>query len=384
MDPASLALAAAMVFGLLTADAAVSANSVAVSVSVPPAIVQTGFTAEVAERVFTSEFERMSRARSLLRAPSVRSAREPTIVGVIANALKLDNFTGALQDLLGLDHPRVNAAIVVPAPNRTRLLVNSVSARSGAFTVQVESDAGPEALLRVGAMQTMDQFEPYRSALFHFEQALLSSAHDFTRVKAVAQRELARPVNAGTLQENSYLQNLLGIVALMEDDRATAERFFRETFRLNTGFNVGRLNLGFALIELDRYREALDLLTPLVSVSLIPEIALPGRTAPLQEALHSTIGVARWGLGDLDGAEESFRTAVRAFPESEAAHVYWARLMRERGRVAEAVALEEIARTNALTFDNYPEVANLFFWMNPKDRQPMQRRASRVVRTAAD
>jgi tetratricopeptide (TPR) repeat protein len=384
VDPASLALAAAMVFGLLTADAAVSANSVAVSVSVPPAIVQTGFTAEVAERVFTSEFERMSRARSLLRAPSVRSAREPTIVGVIANALKLDNFTGALQDLLGLDHPRVNVAIVVPAPNRTRLLVNSVSARSGAFTVQVESDAGPEALLRVGAMQTMDQFEPYRSALFHFEQALLSSAHDFTRVKAVAQRELARPVNAGTLQENSYLQNLLGIVALMEDDRATAERFFRETFRLNTGFNVGRLNLGFALIELDRYREALDLLTPLVSVSLIPEIALPGRTAPLQEALHSTIGVARWGLGDLDGAEASFRTAVRAFPESEAAHVYWARLMRERGRVAEAVALEEIARTNALTFDNYPEVANLFFWMNPKDRQPMQRRASRVVRTAAD
>lgn len=384
MDPASLALAAAMVFGLLTADAAVSANSVAVSVSVPPAIVQTGFTAEVAERVFTSEFERMSRARSLLRAPSVRSAREPTIVGVIANALKLDNFTGALQDLLGLDHPRVNVAIVVPAPNRTRLLVNSVSARSGAFTVQVESDAGPEALLRIGAMQTMDQFEPYRSALFHFEQALLSSAHDFTRVKAVAQRELARPSTTATLQENSYLQNLLGIVALMEDDRATAERFFRETFRLNTGFNVGRLNLGFALIELDRYREALDLLTPLVSVSLIPEIALPGRTAPLQEALHSTIGVARWGLGDLDGAEASFRTAVRAFPESEAAHVYWARLMRERGRVAEAVALEEIARTNSLTFDNYPEVANLFFWMNPKDRQPMQRRASRVVRTAAD
>jgi len=384
VDPASLALAAAMVFGLLTADAAVSANSVAVSVSVPPAIVQTGFTAEVAERVFTSEFERMSRARSLLRAPSVRSAREPTIVGVIANALKLDNFTGALQDLLGLDHPRVNVAIVVPAPNRTRLLVNSVSARSGAFTVQVESDAGPEALLRIGAMQTMDQFEPYRSALFHFEQALLSSTHDFTRVKAVAQRELARPSTTATLQENSYLQNLLGIVALMEDDRATAERFFRETFRLNTGFNVGRLNLGFALIELDRYREALDLLTPLVSVSLIPEIALPGRTAPLQEALHSTIGVARWGLGDLDGAEASFRTAVRAFPESEAAHVYWARLMRERGRVAEAVALEEIARTNSLTFDNYPEVANLFFWMNPKDRQPMQRRASRVVRTAAD
>ena len=170
----------------------------------------------------------------------------------------------------------------------------------------------------------------------------------------------------------------------METDRAAAERYFRESFRLNPDFNVGKLNLAFALIELDRYREALDLLTPLVSVPLIPDITLPGRTAPLKEALHSTIGIARWGLGDLDGAEESFRTAVRAFPDAEAAHTYWARLLRGRGRIADALALEDIARVNALTFDNYPEVANLFFWMNPKDNQPLQRRASRVVRTAAD
>jgi predicted Zn-dependent protease len=357
---------------------------VAVSVTVPPSVAQTGFTADVAERVFTSEFERMSRARSLLRAPTVRSAREPTVVGVIANALKLDNFTGALQDLLGLDHPRVSAAVVTPAPNRTRLLVNSVSARAGAFSLQVEGEGSPESVLRLGAMQTMDQFEPYRSALFHFEQALLMSTPDFTRVKAVAQRELARPPRADTLQENSYLSNLLGIVALMEQDKAGAESAFRASFALNQGFNIGRLNLGFALIELDRYQEALDLLNPLVSAAMVSEIALPGRLAPLTEALHSTIGVARWGLGDLNGAEESFRAAIRAFPESEAAHVYWARLLRERGRVAEAEQKEEIARVNALTFDNYPEVANLFFWMNPKDAQPLQRRTSRVVRTAAD
>ena len=384
MDPTSLIVATGMIFGLLTADAAVSSNSLAVSVSVPPAIAQTGFTAEVAERAFTSEFARMGQARSLLQAPSVRSAREPTIVGVIAKALKLDDFTSALQDLLGLDNPRVHFAVVVPAPNRTLLLVNLVSRRSGPLSVQMQSDGGLEPLLRTGALQAMEHFEPYRSSLFHFEQALLSTTPDFSRVKAVGQRELARPQRAETLVQNSYIGNLLGIVALMETDRAAAERYFRESFRLNPDFNVGKLNLAFALIELDRYREALDLLTPLVSVPLIPDITLPGRTAPLKEALHSTIGIARWGLGDLDGAEESFRTAVRAFPDSEAAHTYWARLLRERGRIADALALEDIARVNALTFDNYPEVANLFFWMNPKDNQPLQRRASRVVRTAAD
>jgi hypothetical protein len=375
-------MAAAMVFGLLSADAVVSANTVTVSVTVPPAVSQTGLNQEVAERVFTSEFARMGQARSLLQAPSMRSSRDPTIVGVVANALRLDNFTGAIQDFLGLDRPRVTASIVNPAPNRSRLLISSVSARAGIFSIEVESDGSPEALLRRGAIETMEQFEPYRSALFHFEQTLSAGNRDFSRTKAVAERELARPPRANTLLENSYLQNLLGIVALMENDRVAAERYFRESFRMNTDFNIGRINLGFALIELDRYQDALDLLVPLTGVDLMPGVALSGRWAPIAEALHSTIGVARWGKGDLDGAEEAFRTAVRIFPESEAAHTYWSRLLAERGRPVEAAAKAAIAQTNALTFDNYPEVANLFFWMNPKDRQPLVRRASRGVRIA--
>lgn len=380
MDPVSLAMAVAMVFGLLSADAVVSANTVTVSVTVPPAVAQTGITQEVAERVFTSEFARMGQARSLLRAPQMRSSRDPTIVGVVANALRLDNFTGALQDLLGLDRPRVAASIVNPAPNRSRLLINSTSVRSGVFSLEIETDGGPEALLRRGAIETMEQFEPYRSALFHFEQSILAANNDFSRTKAVAERELARPIRAETLLERSYIENLLGIVALMENDRAAAERRFRSSFRTNTTFNIGRLNLGFVLIELDRYQDALDILTPLVPIGLTAAAVSSTRWAPLMEALHTTIGVARWGLGDLDGAEESFRTATWAFPETEAGFTYWARLLTERGRTAEAEEKAAIARTNALTFDNYPEVANLFFWMNAKDNQPLARRISRLAR----
>ncbi len=42
----------------------------------------------------------------------------------------------------------------------------------------------------------------------------------------------------------------------------------------------------------------------------------------------------------------------------------------------------EIARINALTFENYPEVANLYFWMSPRDNQPLVRRieAPRLTR----
>jgi len=226
----------------------------------------------------------------------------------------------------------------------------------------------------------MEQFEPYRSALYYFEQSLNARSNDFSRTKAVAERELARVPRAETISLRSFLENLLGVVALMENDKAGAARRFRNSFTTDPNFNVGRLNLGFVLVELDRYQEAIDLLTPLTSVTLSPTAAMRGSFAPLFEALHSTIGVARWGLGNLDGAEQSFRNAVRAYPASEAAHTYWARLLRERGRTAEAEEKEEIARVNALSFDNYPEVANLFFWMNHMDDQPLVRRASRVAR----
>ena len=383
MDPLSVALAAAMAFGLLSADAVISANTVTVNVSVPPAVAYTGLTQEVAEGVFTSEMWRMTQARSMLRAESVRSSRDPTIVGVVANALKLEGVTAALQDMFGLERPRVNASIIYQGSNRSRLLVSAITGQTSLFSLQLEGEGGPEALLRRGAMQTMEQFEPYRSALHYFEQSLSAGGNDFSRTKAVAERRLAIVPRAETMRERSFLHNLLGIVALMENDRVEAERHFRGSFAENRGFHVGQLNLAFVLIELDRYQDALNILTPMLSLNLQAGLTLDnGSFAPLIEALHSTIGVARWGLGDLDGAEASFRAAARAYPQSEAAYTYWSRLLTERGRTAEAAEKMAIARTNSLTFDNYPEVANLFFWMSETDGQPLRRRATRITALA--
>lgn len=382
MDPFSLAIGAAMLFGLLSADAVISANTVVVSVTVPPAIVQTGLTQDVAERLLVSEITRMSQGRSLLRAPSMQSARDPTIVGVVANALKLDGFTGALQDLFGLDRPRVTASIVTPAANLQRLLVTYRSERAGTFMLTLDGEAGPEALVRAGAAAIMDQVEPYRSALFYFEQALAAGSSDFSRVKALAERLVDNTTRRGEALEHSYLLNLLGIVALLENDLSKAESHFRRSFATNQEFHVGRLNFAFTLIQRDLYQQALEVLTPLLPSHRWRLFANRERGfAPLIATTYDTAGVARWHLGDLDGAEASFRAATQAFPQSEAAYTYWSRLLRERGRTAEAAEKMEFARTNSTTFENYPEVASLFFWMSPMNNQPLQRRSREIVST---
>jgi len=376
VDPISIVSAIAMIFGLLTADAVVNAETVAVQIDVPAAVARTGYTEDVVERIFVHEIETITQTRSLLQSPSMRSSRKPTIVGVIANSLRIDNFTAALQDLLGLDRTRIAGAIVTSAPgDRERLLINSSSAYSGAFSLEISEKGDTEQLLRHAAHDTMQRVHPYRSALFHFEQISASGGKDYSIVVQIAERELSRPLRAEMLEERSFLQNLLGIVALLNNDLNEAERRFRLSFDRSPGFNVGRINLAFVHVERDSYQEAIDLLTPLIAGGLGQRLSIPSkRSALLQEAILNTLGTALWAQGDLDGAEAAYKRATREHPSSAGAYSYWARLLRERGDEQAAAEKEKIARVNALTFENYPEIANLYFWMSPRDNQPLVRR----------
>jgi len=384
MDPISIALATAMVFGLLTADAVVSADTVGVQINVPAAVAQTGFTQDVAERLFTHEFETMNQTRSLLRPPHMRSAREPTIIGVVARSMRLEDFTSALQDLLGLERMRITGAIVAGAPGEgQRILINSASTYSGAFSLDLSETGGTDRLLRRAALATMERVQPYRAALFHFDQVVRAGGSDFSTVAQMAERELARPRRAEVMEERSFLSNMLGIVALLHNDLDEAERRFRLSFNWNPGFAIGRINLAFVHVQRNRYQDAIDLMTPLIAGTLEQRYTVLGpRYGPLREAMHSTVGVALWGLRDFAGADQAFRHAVREHPSSAGAYSYWARLLLERGDAVGAARKAELARLNSLTFENYPEVANLYFWMSPGDNRPMVRRtdAQRLTR----
>jgi Flp pilus assembly protein TadD len=376
MDLISIATGGALIFGLLTADVVVSAETVAVKITVPASVAQTGYTEDVAEQIFTHQFETMNQTRSLLRPPVIRPARQPTIIGVIAGSLRLDNFTAPLQDLLGLERMRIVGAVVAGAPGEgQRLLINSSSTYSGAFSLDLSERGETDRLLRRAALETMERMQPYRAALFHFDQITRLGGNDFSAVMQLAERELTRPPRAEVLQERSFLENLLGMVALMNNDLDEAERRFRISFSLNPSFDIGRLNLAFVHVERDRYQDAIDILKPLIASNPARRFPLLGtRARPLQEAMLSTLGVALWAQGDLDGAEAAFSRATREHPSSAGAYSYWARLLRERGDTVRAAEKAENARINALTFENYSEVANLYFWMNPQNNQPLVRR----------
>ena len=75
------------------------------------------------------------------------------------------------------------------------------------------------------------------------------------------------------------------------------------------------------------------------------------------------IGAARSRLDDDAGAVAAYREALRLNPRSAEAYAYWGRLLIDQGDKDEAERKFNRSEQNAAYFNNYPEVAMLYFWV---------------------
>src|SRR3546814_15252041 len=79
-------------------------------------------------------------------------------------------------------------------------------------------------------------------------------------------------------------------------------------------------------------------------------------------------------------AEASFRTAEALNPQSSEVHVYWSRMLAKSARPAEAERQVALAREQAANFENFPEMALLYFWLTETGDQPLDRRSGQADR----
>ena len=86
-----------------------------------------------------------------------------------------------------------------------------------------------------------------------------------------------------------------------------------------------------------------------------------------------TWGAARMGLHDLPGADRMLAKATQINPESSSAFGLWSEAKRLEGDDAVAERLHHVALENTATFENYSEVASLYFHLAWRDNQPVVR-----------
>lgn len=368
MDPLSIIYLLFATSGIIAADAALNANTVTSRIVVNDTTKRAGMTEDVATEAFTQRLSQIFATKSLLRSSNIRASNDKSFVTHLAEATRLSDLQAGFQDLLGLDPVRVTGVLL---EEDGRLVFRALcSGDQVACTVRLPINPGetPMELLRRGALSTAAQLDPYHTAV-----ALLDPEEgepDSVRARAILEARLNALPKLPLSEKRALVLNLLGIVELLEDKKDAAAERFAAAVAAWPAFRIARLNHAFVDVERDDYHAALAVLS-----SSIREDSDP-RTSATE---HVIAGVAYWALGRHDEAAREFQTAVKVHPQNVGAYLYHAEMLDELGAREEATRLRRIGEQNQSGFDNYAELATLYFWMNKNEDQPLKRRKSGVV-----
>ena len=361
-----------MALGLIATDTYVNSNSLDFEATVASKVSGQGYSPTVVEARFIDEIQRLTDVRSLIAAPTIRSSGDKSFSMALADLANMGAALRDIQDMVGFVPPRLHANAVTENDS-VRLLVVGHASDTGLVEVnlvQGETETF-DLVIQRAARDILLKIDPYTVVLNDFNENL-GNPEKLEALEELVLEQIALLPKAPINPPRAHLENLLGIIDLTQNALPGAEKHFRDAAAFDGSFHVARLNLAFLLVQLDRYEEAIETVSEVIDPWYWPAEADP----TLLATGHVTRGVAQWGLGDTDAAQASFSYAATLHPSSTETYVYWSNLMEVLGDKEAAKAHLEQARQNTLYFENYPEVALLYFWLTEQDKEPLQRRTS--------
>ncbi len=404
MDPATLAAlytafyTALGTLGLVAVDTYINANTMYLETTVSDGVKEEGYEPEVVDGIFVAEAKKITSTPSLVAAPKIQSSKTVPVSAALAKAAGLESALVALQGLVGFIPPKLVASIIAEDQKQRiqvvqssnggvsehvvgeeadlKLVLTGYDPQSGYFYLTVEgktADEDVDELIKEAAFESVLKLEPYLALLYDLNQRA-EEGGDLMPVRELIDREIAKQPAAVIHKHRALLENLRGILALLQQNQVLAREDFTKAMTSDPNQAVGFLNLAFLDVHEDRYQDAIDLADKVIHPN-----TWPVTTDPVLRASGYTIkGVAQTEMGDYTAAEKSFRNAVDLNPQSSEVYVYWARMLRKAGRSAEAARKFEQAKQNSIYFENFPEMALLYFWLTEKGQVPLERRLGMV------
>lgn len=316
--------------------------------------------------IATSEVDRITATPTLVGKPRVQLGKQGGIGMAIATAANLQSAAFALQKELGREPDQIRIALFSEDGTIKVLITGSGGQRVQAFEQQIEQQKGETvvALLHRAAQVGMSRIDPYLTEL-NLMQRHTSDA-DFTDAETLITVAKSQIPPTPISPARSLFENLQGILALFRGNRDDAHTWFRLAKASNPDNAAAALNLAFADLQLGRQQEAAARMELLLHDN-------PRLDPTLLSTGYLTWGAALLGQRDLIGADEKLATAIAAKPTSAIAWDFWSEVKRQRGEVRQADRLHQQALNVADSFENYAEVAVLYFRLAWKDDQPVVR-----------
>jgi tetratricopeptide (TPR) repeat protein len=365
MDLTTLAIAVLLGLGLLGADTVINSGSVSIEVAIAPKVDTISVDEPTLAAEFQDQFDAISSTQSLVRPMEIRSRDEQGIGMALAESLNAQKVGYALQRQFGFKPDTIRFTLFVDN-GALRGLVHGHSHLIGNIN-QVMVPLEGEALIpfvQRCALWSASQLAPYSTALHLLQKHAVDG--DFTDVIALIHRAKALLPPTPISFDRALFDNLLGLVALFKKDPHVARKAFDDAMFGDPTNPVPFLNAALTDMELDDNRKAADRMEALLRIA-------PPENHVLLATTYLTLGAARLGLRDIPGADEMLAKAVEANPQSATAFTLWAEAKQLEGDQAAADRLERKAREASATFENYAEIAALYFHLSWRNGEPLTR-----------
>ncbi len=365
MDLTSLILFAGIMLSLVVSDAAVSGGNLALNISIPQKVAETGFTSQTAEDVFTAEAARIGRTSSIVPPPVVETAANPGLFGALVKPLNLELVALALRNRLGLETTTVSISVVIASPPPALQLVANIGLpdQEQMKLALNQPDGDLTTLIERSARAVLERAVPYRVALADLTAGVGGDPAGLARAKQTAVTGIARPYERALASQRVMLHNILAMLALLDGDRAEAERQFTMSEPI-----PGANPAAHSTIGLNRAFLAIADRQPIAARTFFQEARRKSRdvSVPKFQAHVDLIGgLVEWSSGNLDRAEAILRDVAQQLPDDDEAHSYLGRLLVQRGKIQEGQQQLQTAAVVRRYDNDIGPLAHTLFYVDP-------------------
>lgn len=363
MDLTTLFGVVVLALGLLGADTIRHAGSIIAEVTPAPPINGEVVDHATLENEFDEQLFAISRVQSVLEPPEIRTAQDQGLGMGLAEAANMQKVAYALQAAFGYAPDRLRLALYLEH-GALRGEVSGTTHNIGSFhqTLVPYKDEALLTFVRRCALWSASQVAPYATALYLMQKH--SADRDFTDVLALIDHAKAQLPPTPVSFDRGAFDNLLGIVLLFKNDAAGAQEAFDRAIEEYPGNPVSEINAAFADVQLDKYQQAHDRMKHFVTDH-------PPANRALLATAYMTWAAAEMGMHRYDEADRLLATATQTFPSMSSTYALWSELKDEQGDHPAAERYHRQALINSATFENYAEVATLYFHLSWKDNEPV-------------
>lgn len=352
-----------LALGLIGVDTVRHAGSIVVEVSPPPAITgevidQTTLAAE-----FEDQLQAIAHTPSVVEPPEIRTMEDQGLGMGLAQALGAKELAYSLQAAFGYAPDRVRLALYLEHGQLRGHIEGHTHAVGTVNQVLVPyKDETEIAFVRRCALWSASEVAPYITSLYLVQKH--AADRDFTDALALidhAQSEL--PPTPVSLDRSAF-DNLRGIILLFQNNPAQAQELFDQAIDEYPANPVAQINAAFADLQLDQNQQAHDRMKKFTTET-------PPDNKVLLATAYMTWAAADMALHHLDAAERLVEQSTTVNPDSSSSFDLWAELNDLQGDKAAAAKHRRQAQLNSATFENYGEVATLYFHLAWRDNQPV-------------